>query len=94
MMGKPTDTFNDHLRYVPEFLAEKLRKASLKLQIGNYEDYGLKTPDFPLTKDHPTVNSELLYILRHGKVLPKPGIFKIDGEKLHLKMERRMFLIP
>ena len=82
MMGKPTDTFNDSLRYVPEFLAEKLRKASLKLQIGNYEDYGLKTPDFPLTKDHPTVNSELLYTLRHGMVLPKPGISKIDGEKV------------
>ena len=46
MMGKPTDTFNDSLRYVPDFMAEKLRKASLKLQIGNYEDYGLKTPDF------------------------------------------------
>jgi len=82
MMGKPTDTFNDSLRYVPEFLAEKLRRASLKLQIGNYEDYGLKTPNFPLTKDHPTVNSELLYMLRHGKVVPKQGISKIDGDEV------------
>lgn len=82
MMGKPTDTFNDTLRYVPEFVAEKLRKASLKLQIGSYEDYGLRTPDFPLTKDHPTVNSELLYMLRHGKIIPKPGISNVDDKKV------------
>ncbi len=80
MMGRPTDTFNGALKYMPHFLAEKLRKMSLRLQIGKYEDYGLKTPDFPITKDHPTVNSELLYMLRHGKVIPKTGIKNVNNK--------------
>ena len=82
MMGKPTDTFNDKLRYIPDIIAERIRRTSLKLQIGKYEDYGLKTPDFPITKDHPTVNSELLYALRHGKVIPKSGIVKATGKTI------------
>lgn len=85
MMGKPTDTFNDSLKFIPEFISEKLRKVSLKMQIGNYEDYGLQTPDFPITKDHPTVNSELLYMLRHGTINPKKGIVKAEGTKVFFK---------
>lgn len=79
-MGKPTDTFNDTMRYLPDVLAEKLRKLSLKIQVGNYEDYGLKNPDFPVTYDHPTVNSELLYLLRHGRVKAAVGIREAEGK--------------
>jgi cation diffusion facilitator CzcD-associated flavoprotein CzcO len=79
-MGKPTDTFNDTMRYLPDVVAEKLRKLSLKIQVGNYEDYGLKNPDFPVTYDHPTVNSELLYLLRHGRVKATVGIREAEGK--------------
>ena len=81
-MGKPTDTFNDKMRWLPEAVAEKLRRMSLKIQVGNYEDYGLKNPDFPVTYDHPTVNSELLYMLRHGKVKAAVGIKSVEGKKV------------
>ena len=81
-LGRPTDTFNKGLTFLPEWMAGPLRKLTLKIQIGKYEDYGMKTPDFPLIKDHPTLNSELLYKIRHGKVLPKPGINNIDGKKV------------
>lgn len=79
-MGKPTDTFNDKMRWLPEAATERLRKLSLKIQVGNYEDYGLKNPDFPVTYDHPTVNSELLYMLRHGKVKAAVGISKVEDK--------------
>jgi cation diffusion facilitator CzcD-associated flavoprotein CzcO len=82
MMGRPTDTFNNTLKYIPGFLADRLRKQSLRLQMGDYEAYGLRTPNFPITSDHPTVNSELLYMLRHGKVKPKPGIREIQGKEV------------
>ena len=78
-LGKPTDTFNKKLTYLPEFIAEPLRKLTLRIQVGKYEDYGMKSPDFPIVKDHPTLNSELLYRIRHGKVNPKPGIKHIEG---------------
>lgn len=80
MLGKPTDTFNATMQWVPRFLADPLRKLSLKIQIGQYEHYGLTTPPYPVTKAHPTLNSELLYKIRHGNVQPRKGIQNIDGQ--------------
>ncbi len=78
-MGKPTDTFNDVLRFFPKAVGNALRRISLHVQVGDYRDYGLEAPDFPVTGAHPTVNSELLYRIRHGKVHPRRGIAKIEG---------------
>ena len=79
-LGKPTDTFNKGLTFLPEWIAGPLRRLTLKIQIGKYEDYGMKSPDFPIIKDHPTLNSELLYKIRHGKVIPRPGVDHIEGK--------------
>lgn len=79
-LGKPTDTFNASLSWLPDWLAEPLRKLSLRIQVGKYERYGLQSPDFPVTKSHPTLNSELLYKIRHGKVHPRLGIVAIEGQ--------------
>jgi len=80
IMGKPTDLYNDQMRWIPEIIARPLRKLSLKLQIGSYHNYGLEDPDFHVKYDHPTVNSELLYFLRHGKVNPRKGIESVIGK--------------
>ncbi len=82
LMGKPTDTFNEKLLWVPSFILNPMRKLMLRFQIGSYESYGLKTPDFGITEDHPTLNSELLYFIRHGKVKPQPAINAIDGRQV------------
>ncbi|MEM6379922.1 MAG: NAD(P)-binding domain-containing protein, partial [Bacteroidota bacterium] len=79
-LGKPTDTFNKGMLWLPEFIASRLRRLSLKIQVGNYEDYGLQNPNFPVTKSHPALNSELLYKIRHGKVQPRRGIQSIMGK--------------
>jgi hypothetical protein len=81
-MGKPTDTFNGQMLWLPKPLAAWLRRLSLRIQVGKYADYGLPEPDFPVLKAHPTVNSELLYKIRHGKVHPRPGISKVEGRKV------------
>jgi hypothetical protein len=82
MLGRPTDTFNATMQWIPRFIADPLRKLSLKLNVGRYEDYGLETPPFPVTKIHPTLNSELLYKIRHGKVHPRKGIQSIEGQQV------------
>ncbi len=84
-LGKPTDTFNSSMLFLPKFIANPLRKLSLKFQVGNYEDYGLPKPNFPVIASHPTVNSELLYKIRHGKVHPKKGIEKIEDKTVYFK---------
>ena len=84
-LGKPTDTFNEGMLFLPKFIADPLRKLSLRVQVGRYSDYGLPEPDFPVIASHPTVNSELLYKIRHGKVHPKKGIEKIEGQTVYFK---------
>jgi hypothetical protein len=83
LMGRPTDTFNKILTKIPKGLRSILQRFSLKLQIGDYRDYGLERPDYPLTGCHPTLNSELLYRLRHGKVHPRKGVTRFDGQQVH-----------
>jgi hypothetical protein len=81
-LGKPADTFNETVTKLPPLLAELLRKITLRIQVGDYRNYGLERPGFPVTKDHPTLNSELLYKIRHGKVHPRRGIRKIEGRRV------------
>ncbi|MCB9295696.1 MAG: hypothetical protein H6559_21610 [Lewinellaceae bacterium] len=38
-----------------------------------------------MTRCHPTLNSELLYRIRHGKVHPRKGIERFEGKKVHFK---------
>ncbi len=78
-LGKPTDTFNAGLHWLPKPLVDLATRLSLRLQVGRYGDYGLPDPDFPVREDHPTLNSELLYRIRHGKVHPRKGIQAIEG---------------
>lgn len=83
LMGKPTDTYNALLQRIPGFLRAPIQKLSLQLQIGKYERYGLKTPEYPITAAHPTLNSELLYRIRHGRVSPKAGVERFEGQTVH-----------
>lgn len=82
MMGRPTDTFNSLMTLIPPRIRNFFLRFSLKLQIGKYEQYGLQNPDYPVTACHPTLNSELLYKIRHGKVQPQKGIVQVEGKKV------------
>ena len=84
-LGKPADTFNKSLQYLPVFLREPIQKLSLRFQVGRYADYGLEEPVEPVTRSHPTLNSELLYKIRHGKVHPQRGVEKVEGKRVFFK---------
>ncbi|MEY4903083.1 MAG: hypothetical protein RLZZ292_898 [Bacteroidota bacterium] len=82
IMGQPADVVNLRVLFLPMWLRNILLKISLRLQIGKYEDYQLPVPNFPVTKAHPTMNSELLYKIRHGAVHPRKGVEKIQGKTI------------
>ncbi|MEO6039953.1 MAG: NAD(P)-binding domain-containing protein [Saprospiraceae bacterium] len=83
LLGKPTDTFAAKMRWLPRPVQDVLHKISVRLQVGRYAYYGLPEPSFPPTRSHPTVNSELLDKIRHGKVRPRPGIARVEGPTVH-----------
>ncbi|MBT8232240.1 MAG: NAD(P)-binding domain-containing protein [Saprospiraceae bacterium] len=82
-LGKPSDTFNEKTLFLPMFVRNFLLKTSLKFQIGKYSDYNLPNPKHGILNAHPTLNSELLYKIRHGKVHPKPAVSKIEGRRIY-----------
>ena len=47
------------------------QKLALRIVQGSYENYGLQKPDHDILQSHATVNSELLYFIKHGKISPK-----------------------
>jgi len=82
-LGKPTDTFAANMLWLPRPVQDVLHKISVRMQVGRYRYYGLPEPDFPPTRSHPTVNSEMLEKIRHGKVHPRPGIARVEGRTVH-----------
>ncbi len=83
LFGRPTDVFASRMRWLPLRIQNWLHLLGLRISIGNYRQYGLPEPDFQVTRAHPTVNSELLDRIRHGKVRPRPGIRQVEGRSVH-----------
>ncbi|WP_116109284.1 NAD(P)-binding domain-containing protein [Lewinella sp. IMCC34191] len=79
-LGRPVDTFNQTLRYFPKFVQRGLRRLTVKAMVGDYGQYGLESPTVPVTSTHPTLNSELLYKIRHGRVHPRRAIQRVTDK--------------
>ena len=55
----------------------------LRIAVGKYSDYGLPEPDHKIFETHPTINSELLYYMKHGRIQPRPDIARFGGKTVH-----------
>ena len=69
--------------YLPIFLQRAVLKLMLKVVVGNYEDYGLPQPDHKLFEHHPTVSSEILHYLKHGRITPHRDIKNYDDKTVN-----------
>ena len=79
MMGKPL-TDMDTMQHMPIGIQRQILKLLLKANIGNYEDYGLQKPDHEIFEKHPTVSTEVLHYIKHGRIIPKLGIERYNGK--------------
>lgn len=80
--GKPSDTVGGILRFLPAFFWRKSTSLMIRLWQGKNASYGLPEPAEDFGFHHPTVNSELFYFIRHGKIRPKPDINRFEGKKV------------
>jgi cation diffusion facilitator CzcD-associated flavoprotein CzcO len=83
LLGKPVDVLNEGVGFIPDWIRKIVFKFFLKISVGSYEDYGLQKPDHEFLTSHPVVNSELLYFIRHGKIIPRKDIERIEGKQVH-----------
>ena len=75
--------------WAPVWLQRVVLKALLRVVVGRYQDYGLPKPTHRIFEAHPTVNSELLYYIKHGRVHPRPDIARFDGKIVEFINGRR-----
>ena len=85
VMGKPSDVFASKMAFLPIFFRNYLAGLLAKLITGDNSIYGLPKPDHKFGETHPTINSELLYKIRHGKIKPKGEIDYFDNNEVVFK---------
>ncbi len=84
LFGYPSDTvYNRVMLPLPRWIRKKLIRLTLYVMQGPNRLYGLPEPDHDPLEVHPTLNSELLYAIRHGRVHPRPAIKKVEGLQVH-----------
>jgi len=79
MMGRPADTFSQRIHWLPRPIWQRLSAFSLRIRNGHNRLYGLPEPEGPIGSHHPTINEDLFYHIRHGKIHPRPDIERLDG---------------
>lgn len=82
-MGQPADVLNERLVHLPDWLRLPLLRLSLWVNVGDYADYGLERPTHGVLQQHLTMNSELLYFLRHGKIHPRREVARFEDQRVH-----------
>ncbi|RMD73987.1 MAG: monooxygenase, partial [Bacteroidetes bacterium] len=85
IMGKPSDVVGEKLAWLPISIRARLSDFLIWVLQGPNELYGLPPVDVKFGQTHPTINDELLYRIRHGKVHPRPDIARFEGRKVHFK---------
>ncbi|MFL6199465.1 MAG: flavin-containing monooxygenase [Thermoanaerobaculia bacterium] len=76
LLGIPfTELLKD---WLPLSVQRFLIRLLVRISVGSYESYGLERPQGRLFDDDPTINDQLLYWIRHGRITPQKGIARID----------------
>lgn len=83
IMGRPADVFSSKINWLPKTIWQKVSALSLRLRYGKNELYGLPNPEAPLGSHHPTVNEDLFFTIRHGKIKPRKDIARFEGNTVH-----------
>ena len=79
IFGQPGDVFAARTRWLPKKLRQHGLKILVRLILGPYTRYTLpENPTLPLNP-HPTLNSDLMDFIRHGRIKPRSAIKSWNG---------------
>lgn len=89
MFGRPSDVTGAGLNFLPRRIKQWLMTKMLQVTQGRYEKYGLPENHKPVLSHHPTMNSDLLDFIRHGRITPMPGIRRLEGNMVEFTDGKR-----
>jgi len=93
IFGMPADVFAASTpQWVPVAIKQRVLQMMLRILQGPYSRYGLPQNVNPPLSHHPTLNSDLLDFIRHGRIKPRPAIRQLLGEEVEfVNGEREAF---
>lgn len=68
--------------WMPEWVQQAMAHTIINLTFGPHKRYGLPKPNHRLFTKHPTINNEVPYYIKQGKIIPKPGIDHLDDSRV------------
>ncbi|HUS24305.1 MAG TPA: NAD(P)-binding domain-containing protein [Candidatus Binatia bacterium] len=84
MFGWPGDViYEKSAWWMPRWLRQPIMRLAVWMAAGTNERFGLQKPDYGVLEGHPTLNSELMYFLGHGEIVPKVGVARLEGATVH-----------
>lgn len=66
--------------WLPVGVQKLMIKSLVKISVGDYRDYGLQRPDHEPFDTHPTISTEILHYLKHGRITPRVAIERLEGD--------------
>ncbi len=66
----------------PLWLQRLVYRLVLAICVGDYRRYGLPLPNHKIFERHPTVSTEALHYLKHGRIHPHPDVARYDGDQV------------
>ena len=83
IFGQPGDVFAARSRWLPKKLRQYGLKFLARIIQGPYSRYGLPENTLLPLSTHPTLNSDLMDYIRHGRIVPKGAIKSWDGLRVN-----------
>ncbi|HLU45509.1 MAG TPA: NAD(P)-binding domain-containing protein [Natronosporangium sp.] len=92
LLGRPIDQLNQQLvgLRLPTRVRQWLTQRTLRLTVGDLTRFGLPAPDHRIGQSHPIVNSQLPYLLGHGRLTPVPDVARFHADEVELVDGRRI----
>lgn len=80
IFGQPADVFAHSGPPLPRWLEERAFGVLLnRILVGNLTRFGLPTPDHPILRSHPILNTQILHHLGHGDIDARKDVQALDG---------------
>ena len=79
LLGRPVDVQYRKMQWIPRSALNFLFRLALPLIIGRYERYGLPQPTTEVLSSHPTLSTDILELLMHGKIAVRGETKAISG---------------
>jgi hypothetical protein len=82
--GKPADQVNDRVLGLglPLRLRQWLFHLTMRMTVGDLTRFGLPKPDHKIYETHPIANSQLVYHVGHGGIVPMPDVERFERNQV------------